>query len=303
MGKKDILTQSYMKQNDKFADLCNFVLFDGEPVIKPEDLSEKDATELADIFGSKGSIQAKKVRDVLKSCIIKSTKHTDFVVLGIENQSDIHYAMSVRNMLYDALDYAQQVNEITRKHRENKDVANEEFLSGMTAHDKLRPVITITVYWKSGAWDGPRSIHDMLDVEDKKLLQFIPDYKLNLVVPDEITDFSKFSTELENVMEFIGCSDDISELKKLRGKIRKNDWLSRDAVELINTCTGAGIEMSKGRRQISMCEALEKLRAEDRIEAKIELLVDLVNENVITLDDAAKRVGMNVEEFKKAISK
>lgn len=231
MGRKDVLTQNYMKQNDKFADLCNFFLFDGEPVIKPDDLSEKDATELG--------------------------------------------------------------------------------LSGMTAHDRIRPVITITVYWKTGAWNGPRSIHEMLDVEDESILRFVPNYEMNLIVPDEITDFTKFKTELENVMQFLGYADKSSELRKLREEKRTNDWLSREAVELINACTGARLSMPEGKERLSMCEALEKLRAEDKAEGiaegktegKIELLVDLVNENIITLDVAAKKAGMSVEEFKTTIKK
>ena len=33
-----------------------------------------------------------------------------YAILGIENQNDIHYAMLVRNMLYDALAYSQQIS-------------------------------------------------------------------------------------------------------------------------------------------------------------------------------------------------
>lgn len=32
-----------------------------------------------------------------------------YVILGVENQDKIHYAMAVKNMLYDALQYAKQV--------------------------------------------------------------------------------------------------------------------------------------------------------------------------------------------------
>ena len=30
MGKRNVVTKKYMSMNDKFADLCNYVLFDGE---------------------------------------------------------------------------------------------------------------------------------------------------------------------------------------------------------------------------------------------------------------------------------
>ena len=35
-----------------------------------------------------------------------------YVILGIENQSHVHYAMPVKNMLYDAMEYANQVKKV-----------------------------------------------------------------------------------------------------------------------------------------------------------------------------------------------
>ena len=56
-----------------------------------------------------------KARDfvnVIASLMLWSMAMDDeavYVVLGIENQDKIHYAMAVKNMLYDALQYAKQV--------------------------------------------------------------------------------------------------------------------------------------------------------------------------------------------------
>jgi len=47
MGKPNIVTERYMQDNTRFADICNYFLFDGQQVIKPENLIEKDVTELA----------------------------------------------------------------------------------------------------------------------------------------------------------------------------------------------------------------------------------------------------------------
>ncbi len=40
MGQKDIVTKKYLARNDVFADAFNYFLFDGEEVIKAEDLKE-----------------------------------------------------------------------------------------------------------------------------------------------------------------------------------------------------------------------------------------------------------------------
>ena len=45
MGFQNVQTKDYIRQNDHFADLCNYYLFDGQDVIKPEELEERDVTE------------------------------------------------------------------------------------------------------------------------------------------------------------------------------------------------------------------------------------------------------------------
>ena len=51
---KDSLTKAYMERPDVFADAFNFLLYDGEQVIKPEELREMDTTAVALPFGSDG---------------------------------------------------------------------------------------------------------------------------------------------------------------------------------------------------------------------------------------------------------
>jgi len=46
-----------------------------------------------------------KYRDVLKSMVVMRDARASYILLGIENQTDIHYAMPVRNIIYDALQY------------------------------------------------------------------------------------------------------------------------------------------------------------------------------------------------------
>lgn len=107
-------------------------------------------------------MQKQKWRDLLKSAIIKKTEGIIYVLLGAENQSDIHYAMPVKNMIYDAMNYGSQVAEAARSHKDKKDFdSSAEFLAGFKRDDKLTPVITLTVYWGAEAWDAPRCLHDM----------------------------------------------------------------------------------------------------------------------------------------------
>ena len=67
-----------------------------------------------------------KYRDILKTAVIMQEVETYYLLLGIENQTDIHYAMPVRNMIYDALQYGRQVTDTAARHRKNRKSAKQQ---------------------------------------------------------------------------------------------------------------------------------------------------------------------------------
>ena len=58
---------------------------------------------------TRDSSLAQKHRDLLKFAAMMQDSHVNYVILGVENQMEVHYAMPVRNMVYDALQYDKQV--------------------------------------------------------------------------------------------------------------------------------------------------------------------------------------------------
>ncbi len=184
MGQEDIVLKEYLSRNDIFADLFNGCLFNGKEVLKPEDLEERDSTETFVMQETTaGKVKAKQEsRDVIK----KAAFGTEFVLLGIENQNSPHYAMAVRNMLYDAMRYKDQVEELVRSYGDRKGLKGAEFLSGMKKDDKILPVVTLVLYWGTTEWDGSLDLHSMLKFPEDEavtaiLKSCIPNYKLNFV--------------------------------------------------------------------------------------------------------------------------
>lgn len=270
MGEKDTKAKEYLSDNSRFADLCNYVLFQGEQIIKAETLIEKDSTEVLSILVDGREEQFQKWRDLIKGTVIKRNKDMVFVLIGIENQSDIHYAMPVKNMIYDALNYGSQVKETARRHRKNHDkLTPAEFLSGFRKKDKLTPVITITLYWGADKWDGPRTLHDMLEHSDETLIKFIPDYHINLVVPEEIDDFKKFRTTLGEVLETIKVSNDKEQMRQLIFSNPVFQKMDNESVAAINTFLGTNIPLNKTEEVTDMCKAWDDLMNEG-IEKGIE---------------------------------
>ena len=120
MGKKDTITKDYMKDNAVFADVFNYLMYEGKNVIQPEQLRPFDTTAVVIPDSEIDSYRpVQKVRDEFKGLSLMEDGEKIYLLLGIENQSELHYAMPVRNMFYDAMEYASQVEEKNKIH--NKD--------------------------------------------------------------------------------------------------------------------------------------------------------------------------------------
>ena len=257
MGVIDTEAKAYLSAPDKVADAFNYWVYGGRDIIKPEGLTPLDTTAIVLPYGNDAKKPIQKIRDVLKLYTAMKDSQAYYLMLGIEIQSDIHYGMPVRNMLYDAMSYAQQISDIAAAHRKGKDkMAGDEFLSGLKKEDKLMPVITLVISLSTEEWDGPLALHEMLAVKNKEILVYVQDYKLNLLSPAKIAeeDFGKFRTELGTVMQFVKHRND-KDVNWMAGNKRfeQMDW---DTASLIKTVTGANIQIEKGE-SVNMWAAWE----------------------------------------------
>ena len=268
MGKLDILTRNYLSQNEIFADAFNYLMYNGRKVIDPRELREQDPTEMAVIRKLGRTITDQKIRDILKLRTIRHSKTATLVLLGIEGQSEVHYAMPVKDYLYDALNYAAQVENTRKKHRESADTkSSAEFLSGFTRQDHLVPVITLCICFSKERWDAPRSLHEMFDYLDPETQKYVNDYKLNLITPSDVDDYEKFSSELGLVLEFIHYSEDRKTISDIINMKERYKHVDISSVEIINAYTSASISIESAEGgQIDMCTAIKELIEEGRQE-------------------------------------
>lgn len=283
MGVKDTVTTKYMRQNEIFADAFNYYVYGGEQVINPESLEELDTREIDVPYGGeKGAKQpVQKTRDVIKSVIAMMDKRTAYLLLAIENQSNIHYAMPVKNMVYDALQYAKQVEEAVVSHKlsgDYKGADSDEYLSGFMKADHLLPIVTLVVYFDSKEWEGPLSIHEMFAGQDARVLAFVPDYRINLIAPAAIEDseFKKFQTTLKEVLSFIKYSGNADKLQEVIGVDEEFRHLGRNEVDVLNACVNANLTMNEGEEVLDVCQAIQTIADRAAEQKRMDTLLDNV---------------------------
>ena len=317
LGKKDTVTKNYMNDNATFADAFNFLIYGGRQVIKPEQLKEMDATAIALPYGEgERPVPIQKYRDLLKTVTAMTDGNVAYLLLGIENQSEIHYAMPPKNMLYDAAEYVAQVDDTAKSHKDGKkSETGAEYLSGFYRTDKLLPVITLTLYFGADEWTAPKSLYEMFDNVEPEILKFVDNYHIHLITPADIADedFSKFHTELSLALKYIKYSKNKKRLRQMVQEDTAFKTVSRRTADMVNIVTNSNLHYADGEERVDMCEAIEGIRTdalaegeakgrEEGIEIGVEkgvlkTLFGLVKKGLLTLAQAAEEANMTVEEF------
>lgn len=272
MGKLDILTKEYISDKDRFAELFNHFVFNGDKVVNPNHLIDEDTTEIeTDV---EKSILLQKYRDNIKLLKSMTDGKMKMLLLGVENQTHINYAMPVRVMEYDAIAYNKQVKQLSDLAKKDKVTFPEfKYVSGIPKDSKLIPVITLVVYWKADPWDGPRTLFEMFDKDAVDLYgKYIEDYKMNLICPNEMTETELLTlkTDLQEVMSVIKYSNNAEKFDETISNNQRFKSVDRKTVALINEATGANIPYSEEEEKVNMCKAIEEIKEQKEKEAIVK---------------------------------
>ena len=317
MGVRDIVTKDYAQDSIVVADAFNKHIYKGKQVIKPEKLRRLDSVLTGIPYGADGAgVPTQRYRDILKSVTAMEDENAIYLLLGVEAQSEVHHAMPVKNMVYDALQYAAQVEEAARSHKEArkakkpKEMAKKpdagEYLSGFYREDRLIPVITLVVYFGAGEWDGPMSLHEMLSVQNPEILSYVSDYKINLLAPGKMTDeeIDQFQSNLREVMLFIKYSKDKAKLNEMVQKDERFRNMDRKAATVISTVTGVEIEENYGEDKVDMCQALKEMMEDATNEGmqqgiqseRAAMACRMLEEGSSSVEFIAQMTGLSLED-------
>lgn len=305
MGKADIAVNQWLGNNQRFASLCNGALFGGQEIVRPEEL--EDLKREADILITDKNGKTKGVqrhRDIVK----RWRGGTDLAVLACESQNKIHYAMPVRNMLYDSLAYAEQIHELWRRekggeNRRKPSLSPEEYLSGFRKGDRIYPVITLVFYYDVKPWDGAKDLYEMFLHNTGSTLQeavkrYVPNYPINLIDAGHIEDSTGFCADLQHVFDMLKYRESKADLQRY---IQRNEeYFSSVDVETYQAlCSFLNVEKELARvgcgkeEKVNMCRAMEEWYQdavkEGREEGRVSLLHELIRKK--------RGKGLSIEEI------
>lgn len=264
MGRKNVVFNDYISQKERFADFYNGTVFRGRQIIRPGDLTELDS-KLWRRTAEKGSYH-EYMRDIVK---LWSYKGRHFV-LGLEPEESLHFALPVKYMNYESIQYDTYCKKRMKEHRQKRDLSSEEYISGMARSDRLMPLITVGVYLGTKAWTAPERLYEMLGMEKlppaikDDIAAYCNDFHTNIVDINALETTDVFVTDIREVFGFLKHRNDRAALEKYINENKRFHHLKEDAYDVIAAYSDdrkliIRKEEFKEREGFDMCLALQQI--------------------------------------------
>ncbi|SKB51605.1 Putative transposase, YhgA-like [Lachnospiraceae bacterium] len=291
MPRPDEAMKKFLMDNGVYAAVFNGYFFKGKSVIDPEKLEKAD-TAYAEAVSTNLKIEKiNKYRDN-----VRRTSLGYLVILAIENQDKIHYSMPIRKMLYDSLSYSAEISELG-KTQDNRKWTVDEKLSKVSKGTYVTPIMTVVLYTGEDKWDGPRSLHDMMDF-DEEIRPYVPDYPLYIIDLGHDDKLSFPNSSLEELR--VALSAIYSETAD-----RNETEIDGSIMALVGILSGDSklYEAANGEGRQKMCKVLEKrderiyMQFKDQLEEKDAALSE--KDAALSEKDAEiERLKACIEELK-----
>ena len=288
MAEKDITEKLLTDIDEVFADIYNSLCFNGENIIKPDDLSSASVTTA---FIS-NDVTRGLISDVSK--IYKNSNLT-LAMLNIENQSTEDSDMPFRIIGYEGAKY------------------NSQLISGS---DERYAVATLVLNFNTKKrWSTPKSIKESLKNKYPiELDEYINDYKVNVidVAFMDKEDIEKLNSDFKAVAKYYYLKrnniEDFEELGECNLRYPVQTFATMKALtgdSRFETAYNDYVETHKDDKEVTMEKILDDLINKGKSEGKElqakETAINLKNMNMDE-ETIAKAVGRDTETVKKWIS-
>ena len=286
MGEKDIAEKTLESYNDVFADIVNGLLFDGEQVVKEDEL---EAESEHSMYKADGKLHEQE-RDVAKYW---KNGEIRIALYGLENQTVADPDMPLRVFSYDGAAYRNQLN--------------------MEKGQKRYPVITLVLYFGDERWNRNKTLMECLDVPDR-LKPYVNDYKINLFEICTLTDsqISCFKSDFKIVADYFAKRNKIPDYRGSRETIKHVDEFFKLMKVLTNdnkfeTLYNENMMKNGGATMDTFLDLVmekgeKKGKLEGKLEGKIigkaEIIQTMIKKGNMTIEQIAAMLELPVEKVK-----
>ena len=222
----DTTCKQLLRDEECFADLCNYAFFQGRQVIKPEELVSRE-NDLSTLTGNiEKPTEIKRYRDV----VTKASIHGDYVIIGVEHQSTFDKNMIFRILNYDATTYINQVE----------------------SKKEVYPVGSFVFYTGDEEWNLPETLKSI----PSEMEPYINDWRLPVIDLKTMDARKLMNRRLRDVVEisqsmFAGSYEGL----------RENRKIETESFMMAATFTRTNIrreDLPEGD-EINMCKAMDQL--------------------------------------------
>jgi hypothetical protein len=285
MGQMDIAEKLLEAYNDVFADIVNVLLFEGKPIIRPDELVDQAPRAAYKADGQIREIE----RDVAKRWIKSNIR---IACIGLENQTEPDADMPLRVLGYDGAEYRAELL------KENR-------------NDPRYPVVTLVLYFgHEKRWDKPLTLHEAANVPEL-FKPFVPNVKINLF---EIAFLSReqvslFKSDFKIVADYFVQKRERGDytpapdkLEHIEATLRLLSVMTRDTrfEEVLNDSDNPG-------EVRNMCDVLDRVemrgRAEGRAEGKAEGIAEGAEDQAKMTAINLQKMGLNAAQIAQAINR
>jgi len=289
--KKDVEWKSFFEDNRRYADVINGIGCNGKQFVKDSDLQEVDTS-------AKG-----KARDLLR----RTAFGVNFALIGIESQETVDYKFPLRNLHYEVNQYEKQAAKIKKEVQDDMSgMTSGEYLYGFKKDSRLHPVVKFMIYSGKEPWDGPLSLHDIIDFTDipEELRRKTVDFPINLIDIRRLEDTSMFQSDVKHVFDFIRCAENKEKLYELVSTEPYYQAMDEDAFDVVSMYTNSkelvGIKKYEGKDgKKDVCQAIKDLMADSRQEGREEGIKEGIVEGIeqAKIENARNLLGLLSDEI------
>ena len=142
-----------------------------------------------------------------------------------------------------------------------------------------------------------------MDPQDETLLEYIQDYRIHLIDPARLTEeeLGKFRSSLQEILSCVKYSKDKEKLKEYLHASSRIPDLDISANLVLKSIMGLPANMETGKEEFNMCKAIDDWIEEERNEGRLDLLVELVKDGMLSVKDASVKASMREDEFQEIV--